>query len=484
MMTTSGMGYKILDERYALLECLAVSGVGEIYRGRDLELTQTEHAPSRILIHLLPSHYPSSQIEAYVMQAQQTIKQLNKPWILPILAQGKDGDRHYFILHSPESLGAHSVMSLPSAQLPSASKLAQQFSGLIKAKQLPETIDSALLIALPNQSLYVLGTAFIAPIHALRAPHMGLTLYKRPMVKGALALSSIMAITLSTFAVEYRAAPERAHHEQAHSVDAPITSPQELLAQTEHLTVHASPKIANLVSLPLALQEPVPALEPTLVVLPKNTDSLSANKTALNPAPSTQLKLMETASPTDKNVEKPKLTANNLVENSKEMLKPKATTEEKVAKNTAVLNPTGQQQRVDVRPTANEATYYTASFEMPSPALPKKKSATQAPQTLSLDELVTQANKALDAQNFSSKNGVIFYTRQIKIINHLHPQVERLGRFTVMYQHDLARNMLKADEPERAHTLLNTSKNLIQEFNLKSLNSAQEVLEHKFNQYN
>ena len=55
-MNTSGMGYKILDERYALLECLAVSGIGEIYRGRDLELAQTEAKPSRILIHLITQY--------------------------------------------------------------------------------------------------------------------------------------------------------------------------------------------------------------------------------------------------------------------------------------------------------------------------------------------------------------------------------------------------------------------------------------------
>lgn len=86
-------------------------------------------------------------------------------------------------------------------------------------------------------------------------------------------------------------------------------------------------------------------------------------------------------------------------------------------------------------------------------------------------------------ENFSEKNGVVFYLRQIKLRDPLHPQIERLGRFVVMYQHEIARNKLKADATVHAQALLTLSKSLIQEFNLKSLNSAQQVLEHKSNQY-
>ena len=168
------MGHKILDERYALLECLAVSAMGEIYRGRDLELAQTEDSPSRILIHLLPRGYQLTNRAAKFAKAQALTQSVNKSWTLPLLAQGQTDNRSYFVLQSPEGLGAQSVMSLPSQQLPSTSKLAQQFAGLVKAKQLPEVLDSALLLILPNNNPYLLATAFIPELHTLRARQLRL----------------------------------------------------------------------------------------------------------------------------------------------------------------------------------------------------------------------------------------------------------------------------------------------------------------------
>lgn len=480
-MNTSGMGYRILDERYALLECLAVSGIGEIYRGRDLELAQTENTPSRILIHLLPSQYKLPTLVASAQQAQALSGTLNKAWLLPILAQGDTGDRQYFVLQSPEGLGAHSLMSLPSQQLPSLSKLMQQFGSLVKHQQLPETLDSAFLISLPNQKLYLLATALIEPLQALRAHHTGLNIYKRPTLKRAFALSSIMVIAVSTFAVEYR------NHSSSYvpikPTSVPLNSPQFLLGEAE-AAAHDRSVQTELLTLPLALQEPLPKLEPILVKIGSADSTTNQAKklteTTNNPKATTQLELVEmTRANSAKMPVAPKSTDKKPEEKPKALTK----TKEMLAANTSIItNQTPVTPPLEVQANHNEAIYYTANINT-NPVVAQPKKTLTPPPELSINELIERANHALDLQNFSTKNGVLFYARQIRIRDHLHPQVERLGRFVVMHQHEVVRNMLKANELTPAQQLLGSSKNLIQEFNLKSLNSAQQVLEHKSNQY-
>lgn len=538
-MNTSGMGYKILDERYALLECLAVSGIGEIYRGRDLELAQTEAKPSRILIHLLPQNYQISDLEAKLADTQQRIERLNQTWILPILAQGQTEGRQYLILRSPESLGAHSVMSLPSQQLPTLSQLMAQFGCLVKTKQLPSIIDSALLISLPNQSLYLLATAFLPPIHSLRAYHTGLTLYKHPSIKRSLALSSIMAITLSTFAVEYQNKPDTLSLPIIQTASPQFASAQTVfktltpVAPTNYLTLHDRPLASHSLNpaLPFALQEPL-AAEPAFVALSSNSIHTSAHQlsqqTQLAALPSVQLGLTQIETAVEKATEKiADKTAEKMSEKTTDKItdKKKSTTPPKLEKQqaaslaatptqaTANTPPKAQAAKpklaetlvetaVTAQPTTapaqthSEALYYTANVEAseavaystpqvapPTVATPKPVAATTKAPRLSLNDLIERANQALDLENFSEKNGVVFYLRQIKLRDHLHPQIERLGRFVVLYQHEIARNKLKIKATMQAQALLSLSKSLIQEFNLKSLNSAQQVLEHKSNQY-
>lgn len=483
-MNTSGMGHKILDARYVLLECLAVSAMGEIYRGRDLELVQTEDSPSRILIHLLPRDYHLTNRAAKFAKAQELTQSVNKLWILPLLAQGQTDNRFYFVLQSPEGLGAQSVMSLPSQQLPSTSKLAQQFAGLVKTQQLPEVLDSALLLTLPNNNLYLLATAFIPELHRLRARHTGLRLYKPTTLKRTVALMGIMAIALSTFAVEYRAKPKSSSTQTTEKpILGSLSSPKILLAQPE-LAAHDIPiKNPNL-ALPLALEEPLPAIEPALVAL-----SSQAIKAAENQPTNTNIGLgkplkklefiefkpiKEKTATTTKPEEKPKLV----------IAKPKATETVPAVKTESTAQTVAQASIKASSPIVNGgAIYHTASVET-TPVTHLKKLSNSAPPTLTINDLIERANRALDEGNFNQKNGVLFYTRQIKMRDHLHPQVERLGRSVVMYQHQIVRSMLKKKEFQHAYSLLNNSKSLIQEFNLKSLNSAQQLLEHKSNQTN
>ena len=200
---------------------------------------------------------------------------------------------------------------------------------------------------------------------------------------------------------------------------------------------------------------------------------------AVNPEPTSEtLALVEIPKKTEDSAANSNKQSNNKAEENTKTTPKIKTTLLKQAEMVVTASPAA------AYPASEGAIYHTANVEMAPVARAKQVPNTAAQKTLSLDELIERANRALADQNFSSKNGVIFYTRQIKIRNHLHPQIERLGRFSVMYQHELARNRLRADEPQQAHKLLTNSKNLIQEFNLKSLNSAQQVLEHKSNQSN
>lgn len=494
-MNTSGMGYKILDERYALLECLAVSSVGEVYRGRDLELTQDENASSRILIHLLPSHCTLTDLAAAAQQAQSLAANINKEWLLPILSQGQSNGRSYFVLASPAALGAQSVLSLPSNLLPTSAQLQQQFASLVKAKRLPATIDSALLLILPNQSLQLLSTALIPNINALRTPSNGLAIYQRSKLKPALALTGIMTIALSTFAVEYQSKPAI----QPPPVPAThLSSPQALFAQAGlSPKLHYKTEALTDLAMPVALRAMLPATSPNLLGLaiplvdaaelaPGMKSPVVEPKAQMTSErePAKALEIVESSKPQEPS----KTKATNKAENKD---KAKNTVEVAAVKLMPVpaTKVAAAPSQVEVKPLAvntvpaTETVYRTASVEA-VPVVTYKQPAASKSQPLAFDELVERANRALESQNFSAKNGVLFYTRQIKIRDHLHPQVERLGRSVVMYQHEIARNMLKFDEPVQAHALLNSSKNLIQEFNLKSLNSAQEVLEHKSTQYN
>lgn len=487
-MNTSGMGYKILDERYALLECLAVSGIGEVYRGRDLELAQSETASSRILIHLLPSQYKLANFEASTQHAQQLTQELNHPWILAILDQGQVDGRYYFVLQSPEGLGAHSLMSLPSYQLPPLSKLMQQFGGLVKAKHLPEILDSSLLITLPNQSLYLLATAFIQPLHALRANHTGISIFKRLNLKPTFALTGMMVIALSTFAVEYQNHTESADLLQTPTTD--LSSPQTLLDQAE-ANLHDRPVQAQTAVLPLIFQEPLPNLEPTLVALQSSkvgtTESQAQLRNQTNPQTASlgKLELVELGSNKEKTQTNAKFVANLIEDKANLAAKTKETPNSVVHKSSMLLEVNKTHVLTEFM-GKDGGLYYTASVAtLPTTKAQPQKNLTSPSKAPSIDYLAELANRSLEMGNFSQKNGVLFYARRIKIRDRLHPQVERLARFIVQHQHKQARNMLKTDAPaQQVSPLLNTSKNLIQEFNLKSLNSAQEMLEHKFNQYN
>ena len=100
VISQAGSGI-ILNNRYALLECLAVSGVGKIYRGRDLQQVKEQGQESRILIHVLPAMTPALPLDAMFQQMAEARQRIAAPWILAPVTYGQDEGTAYFILESP-----------------------------------------------------------------------------------------------------------------------------------------------------------------------------------------------------------------------------------------------------------------------------------------------------------------------------------------------------------------------------------------------
>lgn len=155
----------VLNNRYALLGCIAVSGVGKVYRGRDLEQVKHQGLESRVLIHVLPTTQRWA-LDALFQQITTTYQRIRAPWILEPLAYGQDNDLAYVVLASPDSWELHSLLSQPTHSQPCYRSMRQRLKPLVKQHYLDERINPALLLC-AKEALYLLATAFAPPIQAL-----------------------------------------------------------------------------------------------------------------------------------------------------------------------------------------------------------------------------------------------------------------------------------------------------------------------------
>lgn len=113
-MTAFG-DYRVLNGRYALLECLATATVGEIYRGRDLELIATHGRDSQVLIHIFPNkslHTPPHQL---FTQLEKRYQSIGSDAILPVIDYGMDAETPFMVLQSPNESSIVSCAATASA---------------------------------------------------------------------------------------------------------------------------------------------------------------------------------------------------------------------------------------------------------------------------------------------------------------------------------------------------------------------------------
>ncbi len=160
----------ILSNRYALLECLAVSGAGKIYRGRDLEQVKHQGLESRILIHVLPAMTPALPLDALFQQITATCQRIAAPWILAPLAYGQDGDLAYVVMQSPDTWGLHSLISQAGSRNPFYQSAMQRINPLVKQHYLDAHVDPALLLCVSSEDIYLLATALSPVVQMLQSP--------------------------------------------------------------------------------------------------------------------------------------------------------------------------------------------------------------------------------------------------------------------------------------------------------------------------
>lgn len=167
----------VLNNRYALLGCVAVSAAGKVYRGRDLEQVKQQGLESRVLIHVLPKTTAAWPLAAMFQQMHDATQRLRAPWILDAVAYGEDDELAYFVLESPASWELHSLLSQPEIPQHCLRTTRQQIAPLVKQGYLDAQIDPALLLCADKKTVCLLATAFAPHIQALekRITHHALT---------------------------------------------------------------------------------------------------------------------------------------------------------------------------------------------------------------------------------------------------------------------------------------------------------------------
>ena len=525
MMNTS-MGYQILEGRYALLDCLAVSSIGEIYRARDLERAQTHGSHSLVMVHILPEAVSEVLPIAAVFQQVSALNQhLKKPWILAPLRFGVAGRDRYLVLDHP--LNSGTLQRLNAAGLSHdvvQRRASSQLGYLVSRDHLKPRTDSAFLLVGKDPAIYVLATAFLPALQALQSPRTSLTIAQRkPWLKIGMGVTAMMiALGTVTAAVLH----EQFSLKQALPVLSsmklePSTGPTvELLAMADTKPVLLDSVVDNQIMQLGTDPKPDPILNTTLVpstkveptVYPISKKSApEANRVTMTSSKSGK-SVKEVSNKAQKSVEtkvepkrelakhaarttEPKLEQSAIV--STKGMEPESSAKtlaqpEPVALVNLAVNVDQQPAKVVVSESHAKAVAQPESLAMipqntvqvmrsvPTAAIAPMKAAKIEQPPLSLDELIERADEALAKRQFSAaQRGVLYYVRAIRDIAPLHPAVDRLSREVVLYQHEQIRSMILDDDFNQAQHLLTSSANLIREFNLKELNAAQQILEHK-----
>ncbi|OQX15442.1 MAG: hypothetical protein BWK73_06790 [Thiothrix lacustris] len=149
----------VLNNRYALLGCIAVSGAGKIYRGRDLEQVKHQGLESRILIHVLPGEAFTWALDELFQYITLTSQRLALPWILTPLAYGHDNGQAYIVLESPDTWEVQSLLTQAGQHSPCQKNAYKNLKPLIKKGYLDEHLDPALLLCVTGTDVYILATA-------------------------------------------------------------------------------------------------------------------------------------------------------------------------------------------------------------------------------------------------------------------------------------------------------------------------------------
>ena len=448
-------GCRVLDGRYALLECLVSSNIGQVYRGRDLEQMQSYGIESRILVHILPDTCNAQPLDALFQQMLATHQHLNVDWVMPPLAYGEVDEERFVVLQCPQAASVHALTDLSGhvTTLPAQAK--QTLKRLRKAGFVSKHINPALLYLSVTQQVYVMATALLPAIQAIPYKMPGMSLRQRRLnfLLGCLGLSVFATVSAAAGSYLLHAEMDAAHTKLttlATGDNMPDTTPPLQLAMinTEQLpNVRSDWSNSDRVTITNhATTLPAPRLMSAMEVKP--TPSILSAKPMRIPTSSTTKPTVQAA------VLRPVPKA--------EAPQPKADTKkDKAVKPQATLAP------VSVEPTP--VTHVVVAPTVIEP-----------PEDLSIETLASNAEQAIAAGKLSKARQ---YTDAIRAQSHLHPYVQRLSHTIVGRYHEQVRATLQTGDADRAGALLQSAKATIKEFNLTTTNSAQELLEHKVAQF-
>lgn len=436
-----GEVYTVLNGRYALMECLAESASGNIYRGRDLDKIRDNGLASQVLIHVLPPTLALS-VHSIFQQIQQACAGLSATaGVLPACAYGEDAATAYIVLESPVCAGTQSLSRASNPRAASGVVVAQRLVSLLKRHALPKQLDPALLLSTPEQQVYVLATAFSPAIQALvQVKQYGVSAvgqhYLRRLSVGVSLAALMVFSAVTAHALMKQVAPANSASLNSPISSLPVAPPPSAQPRAVQMPVSAS-KPASADTGRVAEPQPSPApLEK--VVTPKAAPATLASAT--QPAPVQPPVISKAAAPVTE----------------------------------AVLQPAVK---------AKPAAVVEATLPEPAPLMEQVVVVDDTP--AQINNTIQQAYRALQAGQLSdAPQGALRFARELRELAPEHPQVARLGQeITAAYLRHI-RAALQAHDLEEVARLLPVTRQLIAEFQLGHLEAAQQVLENKLVELN
>lgn len=410
------VSHRIIDQRYALMNSLSVSGAGELYQGRDVDLMEKEGMHSRVLVHVIPESVMAGvDVGDAFQKVQHSLSFMRAgEQVLPVIAYGRCVGAVYFVLESPAERNVQALSSGESGN----QKLRKKITGLYDALNFSSdwALEPGLLLTTSDAKLYVAGTALLPGL--IKAVDAVATAEPLPVHQHSVTgrqLGFAGLLSLGVVAAAASTAALYGHFSGARGV-----------STTTHET--PVPRALSVVSTPVVKLNDVPvsvqaALEPGLGDKPKAP-------------PLVEIRSSKAQKQAPKDTDKNKL---------REPVKP---------------------ETVSAKPVK---TPLAAPVEKPV-------AATEQPVEMGIDQLIQAAYAELARGDLP---GTLRLARQLDQLYRLHPQVRRLAREVASRYHQSARALLVAGNLEKAGNELDLAKQVIQEFNLIEMNPAHELLRRK-----
>ncbi len=507
---SGAVNYRILDARYALMNCLSVSAAGELYQGRDLERLNGSGLESRVLIHIMPTNWAAGfNREAAFGDLCVTVQNLKTDRVLPVLDHGAYGVTSYFVLESPPERNLQALTKM-SGDVQRLQKKAINWLDNLGGNQ-SVGLEPGLLLLTPTEEMYVTATnllpgigqdnRFLSMVGGTATRPKQLRLTGRQF--GFAGLLSLGAMAAAASAVGW-------YNHGAESTSATTPTTASITNATNVSNPQAMSSTFGMVTPPPVVNMDASANQAVLADVLLNTrinttaDSSASTMLAAPQPVAVQYKEVQTslaafgagnaandAHNTASAVAKLPSATNKVttLSNKREQVVAERQARDKAAQAAAkavkaakIVKQAEKAKAVDkaVVKAANLAVVASVPPQVMVTEQPVTK--TLAPEVVDGDvDAVIQAAYAAAAQGKlgDARGGAMYYLRQLRELNRIHPQIKRIARQIASHYHNQVRDLLAQGRGNDALPTLRAAKSVIMEFNLAEMNSAHDVLLHK-----